>query len=134
MKVSELEFEDDYTVVEDSMTILEISRLIRDTGLPDIIVTDKKTGAVMGALDDFDIVSKVVAEERLPLETTAKDVMYSPPPVHPETDLKRVVEIIENLKINMLPVVDANKKLIGVITIADVLERIDISKNVSPLV
>ncbi|MHA2090773.1 MAG: CBS domain-containing protein [Candidatus Kariarchaeaceae archaeon] len=121
MIVDEVEIEDDYITVKETETILEVAKAIAKAGIPDAVVVDNENHA-LGALDDYDIVSKVIAMEKDPSELTAKDIMYAPPPVKKSTTLKETHEIMQQLEATMLPVVDEEKKLIGVVTIMDVLE------------
>ncbi|MHA2169274.1 MAG: CBS domain-containing protein [Candidatus Kariarchaeaceae archaeon] len=123
MIVDEVEIEDDYITVKETDSILEVAKAIAKAGIPDAVVVDNDNHA-LGALDDYDIVSKVIAMEKDPNELTAKDIMYAPPPVRKSTTLKETHEIMQQLEATMLPVVDEEKKLIGVVTIMDVLEGI----------
>jgi CBS domain-containing protein len=121
MKVDDVEIEDDYITVKESDSIMAVAKAIAEAGIPDAVVVDDKNHA-LGALDDYDIVSKVLALEKDPNVVTAKDIMYAPPPVRITTTLKETHEIMQKLEATMLPVVDDEKKLIGVVTIMDVLE------------
>lgn len=121
VKVSDLVIDDEYIVVKAEAAVVEIAEEITNSGIPDAVVVDDE-GNVLGALDDFDIVSKVVAKKLDPLEVTAKDIMYAPPPVKLETEVKRAEEIMKEMKASMLPVVNNERKLLGVVTIMDVLE------------
>jgi CBS domain-containing protein len=121
MLVSDVNYEDDYVVVKGSDSIYDVAQTISKAGIPDaVVLADDET--VLGALDDFDIVSKVLAVDKDHKTTTAEEVMYAPPPVRPTTSLKDTHEIMQELDATMLPVVDEDKKLLGVVTIMDVLE------------
>ena len=98
-----------------------LAKAIAKAGVPDAVILDENN-QVLGVLDDYDIVSKVLAEEKDPKVVTAADIMYAPPPVKLETELSKVHEILTQLEASMLPVVDDDKKLLGVITIMDVFD------------
>lgn len=121
MFVSDVEIEDDYVVVKATDTIFAVAKTIAEAGIPDAVVLDDDD-TVLGALDDFDIVSKVLAVDGDPKTVTAKEVLYAPPPVKLTTTLKEAHEIMQELDATMLPVVDEQKKLLGVLTVMDVLE------------
>ncbi|MHA2029653.1 MAG: CBS domain-containing protein [Candidatus Kariarchaeaceae archaeon] len=121
MFVSDVEIEDEYVVVKASDTIYDVAQAISKAGIPDAVVLDEDE-TVLGALDDFDIVSKVLAVDKDHKTITAKDILYAPPPVKQTTSLKDAHEIMQELDATMLPVVDDEKKLLGVVTIMDVLE------------
>lgn len=119
--VKDVTIDDDYITVKSNDTVIEVAKAIAKAGVPDAVVIDEK-GHVLGVLDDYDIVSKVLAEEKDPKVVKAEDIMYAPPPVKLETELKAVHDILQELEATILPVVDEEKKLIGVITIMDVLD------------
>jgi magnesium transporter len=121
MLVSEVTIDDDYITVKVDDTVLQVAKAIAKAGVPDAIVLDKD-GKALGALDDYDIISKAIAPEKDINTMTAKDIMYAPPPVKLDTNLEEVHKIMNELEATVLPVVDDERKLLGVITIMDVLE------------
>lgn len=121
MTVSKVQIDDEYITVNAKDTVIEVSKKMAKSGVPDAVVVDEKQ-YVLGVLDDYDIVSKVLAEDKDPLTVTAEEIMYAPPPVKLDTELSKVHEILTQLEASMLPVVDEEKKLLGVITIIDVLD------------
>lgn len=121
MKVSDVNIKDEFITVKMDETIKQVSKEIAKAGIPDSVVIDGE-GKVLGALDVYDIVSKCLAEEKDPNKVKAEEIMFAPPPVKLETDLNDVHEMMQKLEVTMLPVVDTDKKLLGVITIMDVLE------------
>ena len=121
MKVSDVTIDDEYVTVNGEASILEVAKTIAKSGIPDVVVIDNEE-RVLGALDDYDIVSKVVAEGQDPNKIKAKDIMFAPPPIKLDTELEAAHEIMEELKVTVLPVVGEGRKLMGVLTIMDVLE------------
>lgn len=121
MKVSDLQIEDEYITVLGTDSILEVTKKLAKEGIPDAIVIDEE-GKTLGALDDYDIISKVIAEEKDVKSVTAADIMFSPPPVRLTTELADVKKILDELEITVVPVVDDENKLIGVATVMDILE------------
>ena len=121
MKVSNVNIEDDYIVVDAKDNLVKVAKEMAKVGIPDAVVT-KEDGSVLGALDDYDIVSKCLAEEKDPNNMTAEDIMYAGPKVKLDTDLTEVNNTLQSLRATILPVVDDDNKLLGVITINDVWE------------
>lgn len=119
--VNEVDIDDDFIVVQGSDNVIDVAKAITTAGVADAVVVDDKQ-MVLGVLDDYDIVSKVLAEEKDPKSVKAEDIMYSAPRVKLETTLTEVYESMQQQEASMLPVVDDDNKLIGVITINDVLE------------
>ena len=121
MKVSNVNIEDDYIVVDAKDNLVKVAKEMAKVGIPDAVVT-KEDGSVLGALDDYDIVSKCLAEEKDPKNMTAEDIRYAGPKVKLYTDLTEVNNTLQSLRATILPVVDDDNKLLGVITINDVWE------------
>ncbi len=121
MKVKDVEIDDDYVVVHNADSILDVAKKIAEAGIPDAVVLDADD-KVVGSLDDYDIISKVIAPEMDLKSTTAADIMFVPPPVRLSTELEKVHEMMEKLEATALPVIDDDNKLLGVITIMDILE------------
>lgn len=119
--VQDVNIDDEHVIVPASYNLIEVSKAMASAGIPDVVVVDENN-KVLGALDDYDIVSKCLAEEKNPLEMTAKDIMYVSPSVKMETKLERVHEMLQELMASTLPVVDDEHKLLGVITIHDIFD------------
>ena len=122
--VADIDYQDEFITVKGSMTISEVAKEIAKAGVPDAVVIDDKD-KVLGALDDYDIVSKCLAEDHDPKTMKAEDIMYAPPPVKLTSDLNEVHETMQKLEATMLPVVDDENNLLGVVTIMDVLEGLN---------
>jgi len=127
MRVSEVTIDDEYITVQGGDNIIDVAKKIAKSSVPDAVVIGEN-GIVLGSLDDYDIVSKVLAEELNPAEVKAEDIMYVPPPIKPTTELTEVQETMKKLDVTMLPVTDDNKKLLGVVTIMDVMEGLAYSE------
>ena len=123
MKVSDVNIDDEFISVKNDMTLTEVSKEMAKAGIPDAVVVGEGN-KVLGALDDYDIISKCIAEDKDPNEMKAEEVMFSSPPVRKETELKDVHKMMEELEATMLPVTDEEKQLLGVVTIMDVLDAL----------
>ena len=124
MKVRELSIEDEYFVVKANETVLDLAKKITDTGIPDAVVVDEEN-KVLGVTDDFDIVTKVVAQGKDPATVKVEEIMFQPPHVYEDTDLERVDKIMREFKASIVPVVNKEKQIIGVVTVFDLQEGME---------
>ena len=120
MKVADVDITDDYITVNASDTVLAVAKALAKENIPDAIVVEGDDP--VGVLDDYDIVSKVVAEGKDPNSVTAKDIMYAPPKITDDTDLEEAEKIMHENEVTLLPVYGDDDKLIGAVTLMDVLE------------
>ena len=121
MKVSDVNIDDEFITVKATDSVIAVAKAIATGGIPDAVVLNEKD-EVMGSLDDYDIVSKVLAEEKDASIITASEIMSTHPPIKLETNLTDVYESMKSLDVSMLPITDAERKLLGVVTVMDVLE------------
>ncbi len=119
MKIKDLQIEDEYFVIDHDKPVLDLARMITETGIPDAVVM--KDGKPVGVVDDFDIVSKLVAENKDPTSTPVSEIMHAPPYVNPETDIERLRQIFDEMDPSIVPVIDNEGQLLGVATLFDVL-------------
>lgn len=76
-------------------------------------------GRVAGALTDRDITVRVIAEARDPQLTLVRDIMSRDVvTAREEDDLEAAYEIMKERQIRRLPVVDGQRRLVGMITLA----------------
>ena len=113
--VARLKIDDEYEVVSSDVTVVDAARIIRDAGVPDLVVLDGEK--ILGIISDYEITVNVVAEEK-PLETLVKDAMYSIEPIDLRTSVEKAFEILQEHNIPIVPVAQEGK-LLGVVTITD---------------
>lgn len=100
--------------------ITEIAKLMRqhDIGAVPIGENDK----LVGMVTDRDIVCKGLAMERLDCrKATARDVMT--PGIHccrEDDDLAKAIRHMEELKIRRLPVINKNRRMVGILSLGDI--------------
>ena len=79
-------------------------------------------GKLVGMVTDRDIVCKGLAQDNFdPGTTTARDVMTAE--IHccrEDEDLAKAVRHMEELKVRRLPVINKNKRMIGMLSLGDV--------------
>jgi CBS domain-containing protein len=103
--------------LEDALKLLVNNKI---TGLP---VVDA-TGNIIGVLSEYDIIAKVGKESNITAEmfrgqiSYTKDVEY----VSENTTLNEILDRFITLKCRRLPVLDVNKRLVGIISRRDVMK------------
>ncbi len=115
--IKDLVIDDEYGVIKSDLSIQDAAKKMKELGVPDLVVTDE-SGNVIGVLADFDIVQDIVAEGKS-LDSKVTDAVVSIPPVSLETKVSDAFEQMQDLEVNVVPVLDKNKKLLGVATIQD---------------
>jgi CBS domain-containing protein len=102
-----------------------------DTPLPDLakMMHDQDIGAIpigendrlIGMVTDRDIVCRAVAKGKDPTKLTARDVMTKGISYcQTEHDLEEALKLMEKQKIRRLPVIDENKRLVGMLSLGDI--------------
>ena len=98
----------------------DVARLMIENDCGEIPVVDDR-GAPVGVVTDRDITVRIVAEGRDTMNATASDAMSSPAQtVREDSSLKDATALMESSKIRRVPVVDANGKLTGIVSVADI--------------
>lgn len=105
----------------------EVARIMRehDCGIVPI-VEDTNTNRLMGVVTDRDIIVRLLADGRCPLEATAQDAMTCT--VHAltsETPLNECRSLMESQQVRRIPVVDANQALVGIVSLSDIAEEVE---------
>ena len=89
------------------------------------VVDDRNTCMPIGVITDRDIVCRTIGKGLNPLEMTVSDCMSTPlVSVSPEASLDECYKTMEENQIRRVPVVDANGKCIGIISLADIARNV----------
>ena len=100
--------------------IVEIAKLMRAHDIGAIPIGENDH--LVGMVTDRDIVCKGLAEDGFdPTTSTARDVMTSG--IHccrEDDDLSKAVRHMESLKVRRLPVINKNKRMVGMLALGDV--------------
>jgi len=101
-------------------TIQNAAQIMRDEDTGAVPVVDN--GRTVGMVTDRDIVCKGLAQDGFdPARATARDVMTTG--IHccrEDDDLAKAVRHMEELKIRRLPVINKNKRMVGMLALGDV--------------
>ena len=100
--------------------VVEIAKLMREHDIGAIPVGENDQ--LVGMVTDRDIVCKGLAQNGFdPGRTMARDVMTAG--IHccrEDDDLAKAVQHMETLKIRRLPVINKNKRMVGMVSLGDV--------------
>jgi CBS domain-containing protein len=105
--------------MEPTASLVEISRRMRDEDIGSIPIGENDR--LVGMVTDRDIVVKALADGADVQNKTARDVMtegivYC----HDDAELDEAIRIMEDSKIRRLPVIDGNKRLVGILSLGDI--------------
>ena len=123
MKVSEV-MHRGVTCAEPDTPIREVAEMMRSADIGAVPVRDHS--GVIGMITDRDITTRGVADGRDLEEMTAREAMT--PGVlccAEDDDIDDAVEMMEREKVRRLPVVDAQNRPVGMVSLGDVSRRID---------
>lgn len=108
--------------VKSGMTVREAARIMHEAGVGSVVVIDE-SGRLVGLFTEGDLV-RVVAEGRdldSPIDLHMTREVVS---VRPETPILEAGDLMMRLGIRHLPVVDDAGRIVGVVGIRDVCQRL----------
>ncbi len=104
-------------------TIAEASQLMLDKGVRSLVVCNEEE-RVVGIVTDTDIISRAIGKCNL-FETTVEKIMTKDPvTTHPDADVLEIVKVMGERRFRRMPVIDEEKKLIGIISIGDIAPQL----------
>jgi CBS domain-containing protein len=100
--------------------VIELAKLMREHDIGAIPIGENDR--LVGMVTDRDIVCKGLAQESFDAgRATARDVMT--PGIHccrEDDDLAKAVQHMERLKVRRLPVINKNKRMVGMLSLGDI--------------
>jgi CBS domain-containing protein len=122
MKARDLMTAHNLWVCPDEADVRHVAQLMTEHDVGSIPVLDDK-GRLEGIITDRDIACRVVSRG-LSFETPVRDVMSTGVKTCREnTSLEEIQRIMEENRIRRLPVIDEDRRLLGFISIADLLRH-----------
>jgi CBS domain-containing protein len=111
-------------VVEPDTTALVVAKLMRQHHIGALVVVDAETKTVpLGIVTDRDLVLGLIAEDLEPKLFTAGDIMsVNLVLASPEMDALEAAQLMKQNQLRRLVVVDAKGRLVGIVTMEDLLE------------
>ncbi len=117
MKIKDI-MSTDVQIVSPETLLPEVAKkmLVRDCG--SILVA--KNDRLLGVITDRDLALRCIAESHHPATTTAEQVMTKEILYCRDTDdIKEVALNMTNSKVRRLPVLDKDKRLVGIVSLGD---------------
>jgi CBS domain-containing protein len=121
MKVSEVMTRNP-EVIKAGATIFEAAKRLAEKDIGGMPV--ERDDRLIGMLTDRDIVVRVIADHRDPSKTKVEDVVSSQTKYcYEDEDVSHVASNMDQLLVRRLPVLDRNKRLVGIVSIEDIRPR-----------
>jgi predicted transcriptional regulator len=109
------------TSLPENATAMDAAKYMTDMNVGSVIITDEKDKPV-GIVTDRDIVTKVIANEKEANLVRLKEIMNSPViAINIEKDIIDATRLMAEYWIRRLPVVDKTGKIVGVLSLDDIL-------------
>jgi CBS domain-containing protein len=107
-----------------STPLREVAKAMVQNDCGEIPVVGGDRGALLGVITDRDIVCRIVAEGKNPLDYTAGDCMSTPVVVVWEsTQVEDCARLMEEHQIRRVPVVDGGGACCGIVSQADIAQH-----------
>jgi CBS domain-containing protein len=105
--------------------LIQVAAMMRDAGVGIVPVVDRDL-RLAGVVTDRDLVVRAGADGKDFTRLRAQDVMTEGPiAVSPEAHLLDVIEVMSRHRIRRVPVVDADQRVLGIVSIDDVARHAD---------
>jgi CBS domain-containing protein len=106
-------------------TVARIAKLMKTENIGSVPICEDRHGKeLLGIVTDRDLALQVVAENRDASSTMVQDVMTREPlTCRADDDLQTALDAMEKHQVRRIPVVDDDRRLIGMISQADVAVR-----------
>ena len=133
MKASDIMSSHEVWACAETSNVREVAQLMVDHNIGSIPVLDGD-GRLEGIVTDRDLCCQIIAQSRS-CETPVREIMSGPVhSVHPDASLVEIESLMQQYKIRRVPVVDADTKLQGFISIGDLACHCDTAEREHELV
>jgi len=106
--------------VHPTASCVEAAQRMRDAGVGSVIVAE--SDRPLGIVTDRDLAVRVIAAGLQPDRVTVGQIMSGRPIFVSEgRDLGEVLQLMRDLTVRRMPVVDADQRLVGVVSLDDVI-------------
>ena len=108
-------------------TVARIAKLMKTENIGSVpICEDRHRKKLLGIVTDRDLALQIVAENREASSTKVQDIMTREPlTCRADDDLQTALDAMEKHQVRRIPVIDNDRRLIGMISQADVAVRSD---------
>ena len=116
--------------------VSKAAQLMKDEDVGSIpVVEDEQTMKLIGIVTDRDLALQVVAPERDASTTQVEDVMtYEVITCRASDDVQKAVDAMAQHQLRRMPVIDADHRIVGIISQADVATRVEKSEEIAEMV
>jgi CBS domain-containing protein len=106
-------------------TIAEAARRMAEGDMGDVLITDKKTGRLVGIVTDRDITIRAIATGQDPATTAVRTIMSADPTTVAPTDtVQEAIARMRSADVRRLPVIEDGISL-GVVSLGDLSQETD---------
>ena len=118
---------------EPACTTDQVARMMKDGDIGPIPVVDKNM--LVGIVTDRDLALTVVAANQQPSKISVSQIMSTDPIcAKPDDDIEEVLDLMQTHQLRRIPVVDEDKKLVGIISQSDIANRLNWSDKTAQVV
>lgn len=104
-------------------TVKDVAKLMSDNHVGCIPVCNEQN-CVVGVITDRDIILRSIACEKDACNTKVSEIMTcNPCCCTPETSISEATKLMSDLQIRRIPVCDTNKKVIGMLSLGDLVHE-----------
>ena len=116
-----------WSVLPDT-TVYDALRLMDEKNVGAVLVMEGEV--LLGILSERDYARQIILKGRASKETAVKEIMSTPvTTAHPEQTPQEIMEIMTKGNFRHLPVVEADGKVVGVISMGDVVRDLLFQKD-----
>jgi CBS domain-containing protein len=106
--------------IDPTASCVEAARQMRDARVGSIVVADQ--GRPLGMVTDRDLALRVIAAGLEAEKVSVRQIMSARPIfVTEDRDLGEVLELMRDLAVRRIPVIDAEQRLVGVVSLDDLI-------------
>ncbi|UCH45942.1 MAG: CBS domain-containing protein [Nitrospiraceae bacterium] len=114
---------EDITALPSTASVLDAAKFMTDMNVGSVIVTDDDRPS--GMITDRDVVAKVIAQGKDSSMTMISEIMVSPVvSIAEDKDIVDATQLMSNHGIRRLPITNTGGKLVGVVSLDDVLVQL----------
>ncbi len=126
MLIRDIMHKKEVQLVEPKTPIQEVAQLMKDGEFG--IVPVQEDDKMVGMITDRDIVLRCVAEGKNPEKCMAKDVMTDEVLYcYDDQDVEELAQSLSDNKVRRMPVVNRDKRLVGIISLSDLARQSGVS-------
>jgi len=117
-------------------TVSKAAQLMKSEDVGSIpVIENEQSMRLTGIVTDRDLALQIVAEERNASTTQVSDVMtYEVVTCRTTDDVQKAVDAMAQYQLRRMPVIDEDRRIVGIISQADVATRIDRTEETAEMV